>query len=226
MTASLLRPDLFPWQERFRTHLLAGEFDKIAYCRIPTGLGKTAVIPLWLSALAEQPKNVPRRLVYVVNRRTVVDQASDEARAARCDPARPRPPKAFVIAVPGLLVRPQGRLVAAGREHAAGPIGRQPGVAHRSVAAGGNRRHGRHDRQSAVVSRLRLRLSFAAAARGLAWPGCAAGARRGPPGTGLSSTRRKDSTRADPGGGYSTAQSRDAYCHAAGRRSTSHARQG
>lgn len=106
--ASLLPADLFPWQERFRAHLRAGEFDKIADCRIPTGLGKTAVIALWLSALAERPEVVPRRLVYVVNRRTVVDQASDEARAARCDSARCPPTRTFVIAVPGRLVGPQG----------------------------------------------------------------------------------------------------------------------
>ena len=45
----------------------------------PQGLGKTSVIPIWLIALAANPTNVPRRLVYVVNRRTVVDQATDEA---------------------------------------------------------------------------------------------------------------------------------------------------
>jgi CRISPR-associated endonuclease/helicase Cas3 len=45
---------------------------------IPTGLGKTAAMALWLAALSVGI-NLPRRLVYVVDRRTVVDQASEEA---------------------------------------------------------------------------------------------------------------------------------------------------
>jgi CRISPR-associated endonuclease/helicase Cas3 len=50
---------------------------------LPTGLGKTSVLAIWLIALAEQAAasavRLPRRLVYVVDRRTVVDQATDEA---------------------------------------------------------------------------------------------------------------------------------------------------
>ena len=45
---------------------------------IPTGLGKTSVMTIWLLARLENP-NLPRRLVYVVDRRAVVDQATDEA---------------------------------------------------------------------------------------------------------------------------------------------------
>ncbi len=48
-------------------------------CNLPTGLGKTSIIPIWLLALLSRPAVVPRRLVYVVNRRTVVDQATAEA---------------------------------------------------------------------------------------------------------------------------------------------------
>lgn len=50
-------------------------------CDIPTGLGKTSIMAIWLAALdlsAAHP--LPRRLVYVVDRRAVVDQATDEAR--------------------------------------------------------------------------------------------------------------------------------------------------
>ncbi|HMN97243.1 MAG TPA: type I-U CRISPR-associated helicase/endonuclease Cas3 [Phycisphaerales bacterium] len=47
-------------------------------CGLPTGLGKTAVIPIWLIAAASGAR-LPRRLIYVVNRRTVVDQATDVA---------------------------------------------------------------------------------------------------------------------------------------------------
>ncbi|MFO0843668.1 MAG: type I-U CRISPR-associated helicase/endonuclease Cas3, partial [Gemmataceae bacterium] len=52
-------------------------------CSLPTGLGKTSVIHIWLLALAANPETVPRRLVYVVNRRTVVDQSTDEAEKMR-----------------------------------------------------------------------------------------------------------------------------------------------
>ncbi|MGA7495215.1 MAG: type I-U CRISPR-associated helicase/endonuclease Cas3 [Isosphaeraceae bacterium] len=67
----------FPWQEALYARFAAG--DPPPACNLPTGLGKTSVIPIWLIALAANPANVPRRLVYVVNRRTVVDQATDEA---------------------------------------------------------------------------------------------------------------------------------------------------
>jgi CRISPR-associated endonuclease/helicase Cas3 len=45
---------------------------------IPTGLGKTAVIAIWLAARVSGA-SLPRRLVYVVDRRAVVDQATTEA---------------------------------------------------------------------------------------------------------------------------------------------------
>ncbi len=45
---------------------------------MPTGLGKTAVMAIWLIARAAGAR-VPRRLVYVVDRRAVVDQATQVA---------------------------------------------------------------------------------------------------------------------------------------------------
>jgi len=77
----------FPWQQCLYDRLVGGALPKA--CDIPTGLGKTAVIPIWLLALATQQgkknrkSNLPRRLVYVVNRRTVVDQATREAEQVR-----------------------------------------------------------------------------------------------------------------------------------------------
>ena len=68
--------DPFPWQERLFERFLAGPFP--AGCDIPTGLGKTAVVVVWLIALSLAPERVPRRLIYVVNRRTVVDQTTEE----------------------------------------------------------------------------------------------------------------------------------------------------
>ena len=54
---------------------------------IPTGLGKTSVMALWYLA-RRFGAPMPRRLVYVVDRRSVVDQATETARALqRADPA-------------------------------------------------------------------------------------------------------------------------------------------
>jgi CRISPR-associated endonuclease/helicase Cas3 len=71
----------FPWQRHLYREFVKGRFP--LSCNLPTGLGKTAVIPIWLIALASAAAQVPRRLVYVVNRRTVVDQATEEARKIR-----------------------------------------------------------------------------------------------------------------------------------------------
>ena len=76
----------FPWQIKLYNEFINQNFR--ASCPIPTGLGKTSIIPIWLLALAFHIKNgtvsvFPRRLVYVVNRRTVVDQATREAEMMR-----------------------------------------------------------------------------------------------------------------------------------------------
>jgi CRISPR-associated endonuclease/helicase Cas3 len=73
----------FPWQWDLYKRFLIGNFP--AACSLPTGLGKTSVIHLWLLALAQAPEKVPRRLVYVVNRRTVVDQSTREAEKLRAN---------------------------------------------------------------------------------------------------------------------------------------------
>ncbi len=66
----------FPWQELLFTQWLSqGAIP--ASCSVPTGLGKTNAVAVWLIALAHGAR-VPRRLVYVVNRRTVVDQTTAE----------------------------------------------------------------------------------------------------------------------------------------------------
>jgi CRISPR-associated endonuclease/helicase Cas3 len=70
----------FPWQREllafFRNGVVERSLD------IPTGLGKTAVMALWLAARA-QGAALPRRLVYVVDRRAVVDQATEVAEGLR-----------------------------------------------------------------------------------------------------------------------------------------------
>jgi CRISPR-associated endonuclease/helicase Cas3 len=51
---------------------------------LPTGSGKTSLIPIWLLSLLHQQADtgkiaLPRRLVWVINRRAVVDQATEIA---------------------------------------------------------------------------------------------------------------------------------------------------
>ncbi|MEW6682209.1 MAG: type I-U CRISPR-associated helicase/endonuclease Cas3 [Nitrospirota bacterium] len=66
------------WQCRLFKRFVDNDLPKA--CDIPTGLGKTSVMVIWLLALARQAEDgrvlLPRRLVYIVNRRTVVDQAT------------------------------------------------------------------------------------------------------------------------------------------------------
>ena len=66
----------FPWQTAlYENWFSQGKIPPAA--TLPTGLGKTSVIAICLIALANKC-NVPCRLVYVVNRRTVVDQTTEE----------------------------------------------------------------------------------------------------------------------------------------------------
>src|SRR5437667_11055213 len=74
----------FPWQRKLYERFISDRPDNIpSSCSLPTGLGKTMVMAVWLLALATVPAKIPRRLVYVVNRRTVVDQSTDEAKKLR-----------------------------------------------------------------------------------------------------------------------------------------------
>lgn len=70
-----------PWQQRLFDQLIDGKFP--AALDLPTGLGKTSVMAIWLIARAlagdDALKAIPRRLVYIVDRRAVVDQATEEA---------------------------------------------------------------------------------------------------------------------------------------------------
>ncbi len=68
------------WQIRLFDRL--GKGDLPATIALPTGLGKTMVMAIWLIARAAK-FDVPTRLIYVVDRRTVVDQATDLAKKLR-----------------------------------------------------------------------------------------------------------------------------------------------
>src|SRR5579883_1208096 len=73
------------WQRRLFDAFMDGAIPQAL--DLPTGLGKTSVMAIWLTARAlangEILKAVPRRLIYVVDRRAVVDQATEEAEKLR-----------------------------------------------------------------------------------------------------------------------------------------------
>lgn len=79
-------PSPYPWQREAFALLLAGTLP--ASVRAPTAAGKTALMACWLAALIAQARasggdpgriTLPRRYVVVVNRRVLVDAASDLA---------------------------------------------------------------------------------------------------------------------------------------------------
>jgi CRISPR-associated endonuclease/helicase Cas3 len=73
------------WQHRLFDQFIDGKIP--AALDLPTGLGKTSVMAIWVLARALATeialKTIPRRLVYVVDRRAVVDQATAEAEKLR-----------------------------------------------------------------------------------------------------------------------------------------------
>ncbi len=74
----------FPWQSDYLNK--AAEMGSWPDMDVPTGLGKTSLIDIWLFLLAwqcatGQERSVPLRLFFVVDRRLVVDQAHEHARA-------------------------------------------------------------------------------------------------------------------------------------------------
>ncbi len=76
--------DPLQWQCRLYAQWRENKINPVI--DLPTGMGKTAVIAIWLIARADAQKNsvrLPTRLVYVVDRRTVVDQATDVAQKIR-----------------------------------------------------------------------------------------------------------------------------------------------
>ena len=72
----------FPWQQRLTRQVL----NSRAWPRVidlPTGTGKTAVLDTAVFALAAQPTTSPRRVVFVIDRRIVVDQVCKRAQRIR-----------------------------------------------------------------------------------------------------------------------------------------------
>ena len=71
----------YPWQRRLFLEMTDSKWPQVV--PLPTGSGKTSVLQIWLLALAwslrEETGSIPRRLAWVVNRRVVVDQVTQEA---------------------------------------------------------------------------------------------------------------------------------------------------
>ena len=70
---NLTRYSPYPWQVNLFNRFIEGIIPR--NISLPTGAGKTNTIPIWLLARIKNP-TLPRRLVYVVDRRSVVDQAT------------------------------------------------------------------------------------------------------------------------------------------------------
>ena len=72
----------FPWQQRLTTQVLTRRaWPKVI--DLPTGTGKTAVLDTAVFAMAMQPETAPRRIVFVIDRRIVVDQVCKRAQRIR-----------------------------------------------------------------------------------------------------------------------------------------------
>jgi CRISPR-associated endonuclease/helicase Cas3 len=85
----------FPWQTRLAAHVVERGWPELL--DIPTGAGKTSALDIALYALAAAPERMPRRVLLVVDRRIVVDQGAEQARAIRRG-LRSKEPAALAIA--------------------------------------------------------------------------------------------------------------------------------
>lgn len=68
----------FPWQQRLASMVEQGAWPDAIH--LPTSAGKTAVIDVWLWARSMGWQHVPRRLYYLIDRRSLVDAAAEYAR--------------------------------------------------------------------------------------------------------------------------------------------------
>ena len=92
----------FPWQVRLTDTVLEdGRWPEVI--DLPTGSGKTAAIDTAVFTLAAQPDRFPRRVVFVIDRRIIVDQVCKRARVIE---------RAISRAQSGLLLRIRERFLA------------------------------------------------------------------------------------------------------------------
>jgi len=74
--------DPFAWQKRLFAQFMGAKIPKRV--ALPTGAGKTSLMVIWLLAWVRMlhkgmESGIPRRLIWIVDRRVVVDQATAEA---------------------------------------------------------------------------------------------------------------------------------------------------
>jgi CRISPR-associated endonuclease/helicase Cas3 len=67
----------FPWQRRLCRNVMQGEWPRAL--ALPTASGKTSCIDIALYALAADVPHAPRRILFVVDRRVIVDEAFHHA---------------------------------------------------------------------------------------------------------------------------------------------------
>src|SRR5258708_1489038 len=90
----------FVWQRELHRCIHANAPP--AYIDMPTAAGKTfGFLRCWLAALVEHPSLVPRRLVYAVNRRAVIDQVYEDALKLADVGAEPPLRTELTAAIPG-----------------------------------------------------------------------------------------------------------------------------
>lgn len=69
----------FPWQVRLASTVVEHGWPSLL--DLPTGTGKTSALDVAIWALAAAPDRMPRRTILVIDRRIVVDQGAEHARA-------------------------------------------------------------------------------------------------------------------------------------------------
>lgn len=79
----------FPWQRRLAA-LVIGTGAWPGVIDLPTGSGKTAALDVATFALACDPAAHPRRVVFVIDRRVVVDQVAERGRRLAAAMGKPR----------------------------------------------------------------------------------------------------------------------------------------
>ena len=186
--------DPFHWQTALFERFVQGDLPST--CDLPTGLGKTAVIPIWLIALVAAPERSARRLeLRFVNRRTVVDQSTAEAEKLQL---RLRNSDREDIAhEDGIVLKTLAgdlRKLCAFRDDEVGPLAISTlrgqfadngEWVRQSGASSVDRWNGRYDRQSPLVQWLQHWLQGQAPARRIPRTGRAAGPRRSTLGAGV-----------------------------------------
>ena len=81
----------FPWQVRL-THQVIENGSWPEVIDLPTGVGKTAALDTAVFSLAVEPQRFPRRVVFVVDRRIIVDQTYERAEIIQAALAGARTP--------------------------------------------------------------------------------------------------------------------------------------